>query len=206
MSQRVNGTTHAAYAGRYNVKFPDGQRYVMVRPSWSSPEGQIPRERSEIKDNRYALTGPASFTIVPNTSSCTSDFLRIGLDSLDETWTRHPRSHRKITWLGGDGTFGVELLTNEGEKIVHAADPTVHVNISPFTWYRYYGSGVAVLRSEQLRLVPVPDGKTSADHETTLDPRSTSHSRPAEPANGWAFIPGSAVNLLARKEIAMVTK
>lgn len=204
MSQRVNTTTHAAYAARYQVRFTDGARYVMVRPQWARAEGEGAVDDSFVDENRYALTGPESFTIVPSTDSCTSDFLRLRMDGLDETWTMHPRSHRKITWLGGEGDFAVELWTAEGPVVVQAADPTVHVNIPPATWYRYRGTGTALLRSEQQRLVPDGDLLAGPDIETTAEPAAP-HPDLAEPADGWAFMPGSVANLLARKETELVT-
>lgn len=204
MSQRVNSTTHAAYAARYNLKFTDGDRYVLVRPSWVSEGSGHNGDTEWVDENRYALTGPESFTIVPTTDSCTSDFLRLRLDDLDESWSVHPRSHRKITWLGGEGEFSVELLSEDGVSVVYASDPTVHVNIPPGTWYRYSGSGTAVLRSEQLRLVPDPQRDVGPDIESRSERPQGSLDRPVAPEGGWTFMPGSVANLLARKESELV--
>lgn len=200
MSQKVNTFTHAAYSARYRVSFKNGIKYMMVRPNWASKDSGRPNNDSLIGENRYAMTGPESFTIVPNTDSCTSDFLRIDLNQKELTWTRHPRSHRILTWLGGDsGNYGVEVFTAKGPQVFYAADPTIHVNIPPNTWYRLIGSGIAVLRSEQKRIAPDPNSKWVHDYETadTVDKSSTV---PAEPVEESLYMPGMVANLLARKE------
>lgn len=203
MSQLINATTHAAYLSRFNVKFKDGDQYVLIRPDWASKGTGAPDRSALIDENRYALTGPESFTIVPTTDSCTSDFLRLDMDSLDQSWTRHPRSHRKITWLGGAGAFAVEIADEHGRtSIIHATSPTLHVNIPPGSWYRFIGSGTAVLRSEQERILPDLEVETGPDYEAAPE-GAVPQSRPA-PEGDWAFMPGKVTNLLARKESEMV--
>lgn len=203
MSQRVNATTHAAYMSRFSIKFDDGERYVLIRPDWASQDNGTAESSPMVGENRYALTGPESFTIVPTTDSCTSDFLRLDMDAVDGSWTRHPRSHRKITWLGGEGAFAVEIADDSaGTSMVQAASPTLHVKIPPGTWYRFVGSGTAVLRSEQERTLPDLEVDAEPDIETAPEgvlPRS----RP-EPDGGWTYMPGRLTNLLARKESEMV--
>jgi dTDP-4-dehydrorhamnose 3,5-epimerase-like enzyme len=97
-----------SYLARYLLNVGGKEKYVMFEPtSWVEDENelkQLLKTRSipgvEVRRSRYALTGPRSWTLVPNTAACVADVLTLS-PSHDATpqWFFHGRTKKWYTFL-----------------------------------------------------------------------------------------------------------
>jgi dTDP-4-dehydrorhamnose 3,5-epimerase-like enzyme len=158
--------TPMAYASRHLLKIADKDVYVSFQSKrWSDDETEIQRLLDmpsvpgvQVRRSRYALTGPRSWTLVPNTGSCVSDVLVLP-GWLEGTGHRfmHRRTRKWYTVLTrpgrevrfkftdyrpGSPTFGVEYSYRT------PADPRVSFAIDPGIAYSIAGEEELLIRCE----------------------------------------------------------
>lgn len=205
MSQRTNAQVRGAYASRFRVSIAGATTYATIRPTWRASETE-PEADAMVYRNNFVLTGPASFTVVPSTDSCTSDVLEVRLDGHDGRFVRHAFSRRRLTWLAGSTDARIEIVNTDGDlSVIELGDPTIGGLIPPGTWYRMTGSGRLWLRSEMelLDLSPwAPEHRLGRD-ASTADPSDVGPSRPEQESD--RYLPGSTLHALARMEAKAIS-
>jgi len=203
MSQVANGANHAAYSARYRVNVGGEMKYVKLTPDWSGlpslaePEG-FPAASGLAS---YSLTGPKSYTIVPSNDSCTSDVIELIGDGTEPgSFVSHRLSERTLTWIGGSGESW--LSVGDDANTVRTArldDPRISFRIPPGMKYRLHCEGRNWYRSEMRLLTAAGEGVLTPGRDMQV--HGAEDVRP-QPVKEVEYIPGAALNALARAEAA----
>ena len=168
LSQEVLGDPKA-YSTRFRLKIGGVERYVMFQENAWNDEGR-PLEPllaafgdSPIDAVRstYAITGKASWTLVPNTGSAVCDVLLLeatGLaDARDLDLFVHHRTRKWYTFLTGEGaSLRIEATDlrptspayGKAYCIDTVADPRISYRIEPGVAYRFHTVAEHYVRSE----------------------------------------------------------
>jgi dTDP-4-dehydrorhamnose 3,5-epimerase-like enzyme len=138
-----------SYLARFAVKIGANKQFVMFEPkSWADDARElegllniqaIPGVR--VCRNRYALTGPKSWTLVPNTAACVADVLLMPATAGESTLRHcHARTRKWYTFLDQQGadiefdfvdwrsdsaTFGA------ASKVRTRCDPRISIAVDP---------------------------------------------------------------------------
>lgn len=139
-----------SYLARYPVKFGNVEKFIMLEPkAWVDDARELESLLNvptipgvEVKRNRYALTGPNSWTLVPNTSACLADVLHLPAQIDDNIINivkyLHARTKKWYTFLNNQGggiefefvdmrsdsvTFGVS------SRLQMLCDPRINITI-----------------------------------------------------------------------------
>lgn len=167
LSQAVLGDPKA-YSTRFRLKIGGVERYVMFQENAWNDEGRplgpllaaCDGSPVDALRSNYAITGKASWTLVPNTGSAVCDVLRLppgGAGDGGSDFFLHQRTRKWYTFLTGEGAGlridAVDLRPHSpGCGEVHGvetiADPRVSYRIEPGIAYRFRARVEHYLRSE----------------------------------------------------------
>ncbi|PHM39180.1 hypothetical protein Xmau_03087 [Xenorhabdus mauleonii] len=139
-----------SYLARYPVKIGATEQFIMLEPkTWGDDANELERLLNvptipgvEVRRNRYALTGPSSWTLVPNTSACVADILHLptAIDEniINKTKYLHARTKKCYTLLNHQGLdieFEFVDLRNDSEtfgvssRLKITCDPRINITI-----------------------------------------------------------------------------
>jgi dTDP-4-dehydrorhamnose 3,5-epimerase-like enzyme len=158
--------TPRPYLSRYRLKVGGKSTYVMFEPTdWADDAEEVARALAvrtapgvSLAKGRYALTGPKSWTIVPNTEACVCDVLRLPASTSSEALHMHARATRLYTFLGPQGlqidclfvdcrrdspTFG------QRTSVSIAADPRTVLRVERGVAYSFVAKAELLVRCEQ---------------------------------------------------------
>jgi len=144
-----------AYLSRHRVTLNGEERYVSLEPKgWNADREAVAAIYSSYKpgiegvaffDNRFAMTGPKSWTLVPNTPNCIADPIVIGPNTFGPppALIVHELSDRIFTLLNyQDRVFTLDLVDlREGSPTFRIAS-TLHLIADP-RYCMHIPSGVA---------------------------------------------------------------
>lgn len=156
-----------SYSTRFNLKIDGKEQYVMFQENTWDKEG---RELQSIlnaangsavsaRPSKYAITGKASWTLVPNTGAGVSDVLYLpAQESLCKNHMFvHRRTKKHYTFLTNEGTL-IEILTldlrpsspkfGQAHAFQTISDPRVSYVIEPGVAYRFSVAFSTYVRSE----------------------------------------------------------
>ena len=156
-----------AYSTRFKLKIGGIEQYVMFQENaWNDEGRDISPILEAFKDapiraerSTYAITGKASWTLVPNTGSAVADvvLLEPGTDASDGNLFVHHRTKKWYTFLTGEGAnVRVDMLDLRADSQTFAkhvtvqtiADPRVSLVVEPGIAYRFHSDVEHYLRSE----------------------------------------------------------
>ncbi|GGY22515.1 dTDP-4-dehydrorhamnose 3,5-epimerase family protein [Paludibacterium paludis] len=136
-----------SYLARFPVKIGGAEQFVMFEPkSWANDESELEALLNvpiiagvEVRRNRYALTGPKSWTLVPNTAACVADILllpaTVGESALQHC---HARTRKWYTFLNHQGvTIEFDFVDRRGDsstfgtrsRLCTTCDPRISIAI-----------------------------------------------------------------------------
>jgi dTDP-4-dehydrorhamnose 3,5-epimerase-like enzyme len=194
-----------AYSTRFKLRIAGEDQYVMFQENTWNNEGRDLRpllaaagdSPVKICRSKYAITGKASWTLVPNTASGVADvlFLEKNTDSPDSRLFVHRRTRRWYTFLNEEGsalrietldlrpasnTFGYK---NAFETI---CDPRISFVIEPGVAYRFNVDNGIFVRAENEIFVsenePREDIPMFGSDLEFIDPDSFSREQPELPS------------------------
>jgi dTDP-4-dehydrorhamnose 3,5-epimerase-like enzyme len=115
-----------SYLARFPVKIGGAEQFVMFEPkSWADDERELQALLDvptiagvEVRRNRYALTGPKSWTLVPNTAACVADILLLPATVGESTpYHCHARTRKRYTFLNRQGvTIEFDFVDRRGDS------------------------------------------------------------------------------------------
>lgn len=166
----------ATYLNRVPIRLKGELRYLLVEPrSWATEDPILearlrfatPITGVHLARNRYALTGKASWTVVPSSEACLSDVLVLEpARGRDDVLHLHARTRKSYTFLNAEGTpIELDLLdlrlgsASEGRRF-HAeltADPRIRLVIPHGVAYRLRAPARLLVRCEQTIFVDADD-------------------------------------------------
>lgn len=155
-----------SYLARFSLIIGSKEQYVMFEPkSWSDDEQELHALLDvpaipgvEVRRARYALTGPKSWTLVPNTGACVADVLLLPADSeRGKSKFLHARTRKWYSFLTNQGhelqldfvdcrrdvaTFGIS------KRLHTKCDPRISIVIDPGIAYSINCSQDVLVRCE----------------------------------------------------------
>ncbi len=225
LSQAVLGEPKA-YSTRFKLRVGGTEQYVMFQENAWDQEGRdlapvlaavegVPGVAA--RRSRYAITGKASWTLVPNTDSGVADVLRLpagrGNDA-DSTLFVHRRTRKWYSLLTNEGG-SVRLDTLDlrpgsdsfgaAVSVTLTCDPRVSYVIEPGIAYRFRSDADLYCRSEHEVFVspdePRADLPLFGNDLERVDPANLAMPQPALP---MLQCPGRVVRQMARFELEPV--
>ena len=170
-----------AYSTRFNLNINGEDQYVMFQETTWDNEGRSTQSIIDAvhgayvsaRRSKYAITGKASWTLVPNTGAGVSDvlFLRAGLDSItrERDLFLHRRTRKLYTFLTAEGSAleleALDLRPNsstfmKGCTAKTICDPRVSFVIEPGVAYRFLAETNVWVRSENEVFVAEDEPRT----------------------------------------------
>lgn len=158
--------TPRAYMSRYRMKIGGKSTYLMFEPTdWvDDVKGLAPSLAVDggpgvsVSKARYALTGPKSWTIVPNTGSCVCDVLRFPPSTSHSKLYIHYRTTKLYTFLAPQGTRidchfvdcrrGIPTFGKRTSTVI-SADPRIVLRIERGIAYGFRSPAELLVRCEQ---------------------------------------------------------
>lgn len=224
LSQAVLGEPKA-YSTRFKLRIAGAEQYVMFQETaWDREGRDLAPVLAAVDDvpgvaalrSRYAITGKASWTLVPNTESGVADVLRLPVAPKGEETALfvHRRTRKWYSLLTNEGgTVRLDTIDlrpgsptfGEAASAALTCDPRVSYTIEPGIAYRFASEVDLFCRSEHEVFVsedePRADLPLFGQDLEIVDPANIAPTQPALPT---LICPGRVVRQMARFELEPV--
>jgi dTDP-4-dehydrorhamnose 3,5-epimerase-like enzyme len=193
-----------AYSTRFKLRIGGVEQYVMFQETTWDNEGQTLKPLLDVSDStpigvhpsKYAITGKASWTLVPNTLSGVADVLLMPSRTLENTGMNvHRRTRRWYTFLTQEGsTLEVETLDlrpssptfGMARSFSTFCDPRITYVVDPGIAYRFAVNDDIFVRAENEVFVsehePRDDIPMFGNDLEVIDPGNFSREQPELPS------------------------
>lgn len=155
-----------AYMARFKLTIGSEEKYVMFEPrSWTDDDHELKALLNlpgipgvEVRRSRYALTGPSSWTLVPNTAACVADVLVLPASPKTSSIKFcHTRTRKWYTFLTNQGLcMQVEFVDCRRDSptiglrslLQIKCDPRVSIAIQHGIAYSFHANEEVIVRCE----------------------------------------------------------